>query len=90
MMQMKIDLVLCCDNAAVTQLVSHLNASSTRTRHFSIRGAWLHDLHQRQALRLFFIDTHKQKADPLTKGLEATLNERAKDHLCLDICQTCL
>eukprot|EP00971_Amphidinium_carterae_P099093 1959524-Amphidinium_carterae.1 len=67
MMQMKIDLVLYCDNAAVTQLVSHLNASSTRTRHLSMRGAWLHDLHQRQALSLFFIDTHEQKADALTK-----------------------
>eukprot|EP00971_Amphidinium_carterae_P013740 270650-Amphidinium_carterae.2 len=59
MTQKKIDLVLYCDNAAVTQLVSHLNASSTRTRHLSMRGAWLHDLHQRQALSLLFIDTHE-------------------------------
>eukprot|EP00971_Amphidinium_carterae_P034929 687898-Amphidinium_carterae.1 len=86
MMQMKIDLVLNCDNAAVTQLVSHLNASSTRTRHLSMRGAWFHDLHQRQALSLFFIDTQEQKADALTKGLGATLNEKARDHLCLTLC----
>eukprot|EP00971_Amphidinium_carterae_P021858 431502-Amphidinium_carterae.1 len=85
MMQMKIDLVLYCDNTAVTQLVSHLNASSTRTRHLSMRGAWLHDLHQRQALSLFLIDTHEQKADALTKGLGATLNERAREHLCLTL-----
>eukprot|EP00971_Amphidinium_carterae_P093689 1854086-Amphidinium_carterae.1 len=84
MVQMQTELAIYCDNAAVTQLVSHLNASSTRTCHLSMRGAWLHDLHQRQAL-CFFIDTNEQKADALTKGLGATLNERARCQLCLTL-----
>eukprot|EP00971_Amphidinium_carterae_P094835 1876595-Amphidinium_carterae.1 len=83
MNQKPVELVIYCDNAAVTQLVNHLNASSTRTRHLSMREAWLHDLHQRQALRLFFTDTHVQKADALTKGIGAALNEKAREHLCL-------
>eukprot|EP00971_Amphidinium_carterae_P122010 2416168-Amphidinium_carterae.1 len=84
MTQKQIDLVIYCDNAAVTQLVSHLNASSTRTRHLSMRGAWLHDLHQRQALSLFFIDTHEQKADALTKGLGAAVTQPLAYSVCKD------
>eukprot|EP00971_Amphidinium_carterae_P216253 4292681-Amphidinium_carterae.1 len=87
MAQTQTELVIYCDNAAVTQLVlvSHLNASSTRTRRLSMRGAWLHDLHQKQALCLFFIDTNEQKADALTKCLGATLNERSREQLCLTL-----
>ena len=83
MEQRPVDLVAYCDNAAVTQLVSHLNPSSTRTRHLSMRGAWLHDLHQRGLLHLFFVDTHDQKADALTKGLNTLLCEKARNQLCL-------
>eukprot|EP00971_Amphidinium_carterae_P248242 4928380-Amphidinium_carterae.4 len=85
MVQKQTELAIYCDNAAVTPLVSHLNASSTRTRRLSMRGAWLRDLHQRQALCLFFIDTNEQKADALTKDLGATLNERSREQLCLTL-----
>ena len=75
-----------CDNAAVVQLTQQLSASKTRTRHLSMRPSWLHHLAQRENASMQFVPTSYQKADILTKGLQAYTHELAKEGLRLRLC----
>ena len=75
-----------CDNAAVVQLTQQLSASKTRTRHLSMRASWLHHLVQRENVSMQFVPTSYQKADILTKGLQAYSHELAREGLRLRLC----
>ena len=75
-----------CDNAAVVQLTQQLSASKTRTRHLSMRASWLHHLVQREHVSMQFVPTSYQKADILTKGLQAYTHELAREGLRLRLC----
>ena len=75
-----------CDNAAVVQLTQQLSASKTRTRHLSMRASWLHHLFQRENVSMQFVPTTYQKADILTKGLQAYSHELAREGLRLRLC----
>ena len=75
-----------CDNAAVVQLTQQLSASKTRTRHLSMRASWLHHLVQRENVSMQFVPTTYQKADILTKGLQAYSHELAREGLRLRLC----
>ena len=72
-----------CDNAAVVQLTQQLSASKTRTRHLSMRASWLHHFAQRERekVSMQFVPTSYQKADILTKGLQAYSHELAREGL---------
>ena len=70
-----------CDSAAVVQLTQQLSASKTRARHLSMRAPWLHHLVQRENASVQFVPTSYQKADILTKGLQAYSHELARDGL---------
>ena len=79
-----------CDNAAVVQLTQQLSASKTRTRHLSMRASWLHHLVQRENVSMQFVPTTYQKADILTKGLQAYthyLPERVFDYVFVMVCE---
>ena len=75
-----------CDNASVVQLTQQLSASKTRTRHLSMRASWLHHLVQRENVSMHFVPTTYQKADILTKGLQAYSHELAREGLRLRLC----
>ena len=75
-----------CDNAAVVQLTQQLSTSKTRTRHLSMRASWLHHLVQRENVSMQFVPTTYQKADILTKGLQAFTHELAREGLRLRLC----
>ena len=70
-----------CDNAAVVQLTQQLSASKTRARHLSMRASWLHHLVQRENVSMQFVPMSYQKADILTKGLQAYSHELAREGL---------
>ena len=68
------------------KLWEQLSASKTRARHLSMRASWLHHLVQRENVSMQFVPTTYQKADILTKGLQAYSHELAREGLRLRLC----
>ena len=65
--------------------LTKLAATKTRTRHLSIRAAWLHHLVRYENVSMQYAPTNYQRADIFTKGLSASLHEAAKE-LHLQVC----
>ena len=77
----EIPIVARCDNAAVVMIAAKESSNGPRTRHLSMRAAWLRYLQSSGNAVIEFVDTLCQKADALTKGLASLVMPRVRTDL---------
>lgn len=65
---------LACDNSAAISMVGAAATHAWRSRHISIRGHLLDEAVRGGEVQFYFVGTHEQVADGLTKGLTRDLH----------------